>query len=116
MNSNLIEALEVMVVGLTGVFTVLTFFSFMIWALKWIDAKTSKSKAEPPILKVQKEFFETKTESELVAVITAAAMQVFQSNVKIHKIHFLDDNTKPSNWASSGRVSIMASHSINIKG
>lgn len=116
MYEKIIEALEVLVVGLAGVFSVLSFFSIMIWFLKWADSKLSKKKVEAPILKVQKEFFETRTEGELVAVITAAAMEIFKSKVKIHKIHFLNDASKPSNWASSGRVNVMASHNLNLKG
>lgn len=103
-------------VGFAVVFTVLIFFSFLIWFLKFLDEKLSKSTAEKPILKVQKEFFESKTEKELIAVITAAAVQTLGKKIKIHKIHFLQDVAKPSGWASSGRINVMSSHSINLKG
>ena len=116
MQEKLGEALIMMIVGLGAVFTVLSFFSLLIWAINKLEQKFSKSPQQRPILKVQKEFFETKTESELVAVITAAAMQCYGSRIKIHKIHFLDDQSKQTGWANSGRVNVMASHSINKKG
>lgn len=116
MQEKLGEALIMMVVGLGAVFTVLSFFSLLIWLINKIEKKFSKVPVERPILKVQKEFFETKTESELVAVITAAAMQCFGSKIKVHKIHFLDDHSKQTGWANSGRINVMGSHSINKKG
>ncbi len=116
MEDKLGEALIMMVVGLGAVFTVLSSFSVIIWLMKYLDKKFTKVPKPLPILKVQKEFFETKTESELVAVITAAAMQCFGSKIKVHKIHFLDNQAKQTGWANTGRVNVMASHSINKKG
>lgn len=116
MQEKLGEALIMMVVGMGAVFGVLSTFSFIIWLMKFADSKFAKSAKPQPILKVQKEFFETKTEKELVAVITAAAMQCFGSKIKVHKIHFLDDQSKQTGWANSGRVNVMGSHSINKKG
>ena len=112
----LVEALIMMVVGMGAVFVVLSSFSLIIWLMKYLDSKFTKGPKALPILKVQKEFFETKTESELVAVITAAAMQCFGSKIKVHKIHFLHDQTVHTGWANTGRVNVMASHSINKKG
>ncbi len=116
MQEKLGEALIMLVVGLGAVFTVLSSFSLIIWLMKYLDSKFTKSAKPLPILKVQKEFFETKTENELVAVITAAAMQCFGSKIKVHKIHFLDDQSKHTGWANSVRVNVMGSHSINKKG
>ncbi len=115
MYDRLVEAFIMLGVGLGAVFTVLSFFSFIIWFMKWIDSKFSKTPKVLPILKVQKEFFETKTENELVAVITAAAIECFGSKIKVHKIHFLNNPSKQTGWANSGRVNVMASHSINKK-
>ena len=82
-----------------------------IWLLKTVDKKFSKSKVEPPVMSPQKEFFESRPESELIAVITAAAMMTLGKKIRVKKIHFLKEHQDVS-WTSVARVNIMASHNI----
>ncbi len=116
MSENLLVALKMLVVGMSGVFTVLAVFAFIIWLMKYIDAKMKKNAEEAPILLEQKEFFEARTERELIAVIAAAATSIIGKKVKIKKLHFLDADISLQNWKTSGISNNMASHNINIKG
>lgn len=110
MIEKLIPALEVLGIGMGTVFFVLAFFCFMIWAMKALDNKFSKHKSDQP-LTMTNEFFESKPNAELVAVITAAVEQALNKKIRIKTIHFLDDQHETS-WANSGRLDIMTSHNI----
>lgn len=116
MFDNIIVALEMLVVGMSGVFTVLSIFAFIIWFMKYLDAKIKSNVEEAPILIEQKEYFETRTERELIAVLAAASTSIIGKKVKVKKIHFLDTNSDPASWKQSGLSNNMASHNINIKG
>lgn len=114
MEENLIVATEMLIVGMSGVFFVLIFLAFVIWIMKAFDAKSQKAKqVEQPVLQVQKEFFESRTDKELVAIITAAAMAATGGKrLKVKKISFLSQG-HDAGWVGSGRQGVMASHQIH---
>jgi Na+-transporting methylmalonyl-CoA/oxaloacetate decarboxylase gamma subunit len=109
--NNLLEALLVMIIGLSGVFLSLLFFYIIIFFLQKSDEKLNKylvqKKLEPNIIDTNI----TQIKPEIVAAISAAVFETFHKKIVIKKIHFLDDD-KSSQWATSGRINIMGSHNL----
>jgi Na+-transporting methylmalonyl-CoA/oxaloacetate decarboxylase gamma subunit len=112
MNENLIKALNIMLIGMTGVFLSLIFFSVMIWIMKKVDKflyiKSSEKVVQPT------KITERELDEDLIAVLTAAAVAILKKKIRITKIHFLD-TPEQTTWASSGRMNIMTSHAITPK-
>lgn len=111
----LTEALNITLVGMTGVFVVLSFFSFVIWALKKTDESLYQRKLKSQKKAVAKEKSTVVIDDELIAIISAAAIATLKKRVVVKKIFFLDSTHDESSWTLSGRNTIMASHSITKK-
>lgn len=116
MEENIIIATEMLVVGLSTVFIVLSAFAFVIWFLKKVDSRLLNNEAASAVKVTDSLFIEKQSDSELVAVISAAATAIIGAKVKVRKIHFLDHQPDEANWTNTGRLNIMGSHNINIKG
>lgn len=107
----IVEALLVMIVGMIGVFISLLFFYFIIFAIQKIDDRLNRflvqKKLQPE--RIQSDVAQIKP--EIVAAIAAAAYETFHKPIKIKRIHFLDES-QSSQWAATGRITIMGSHNI----
>ena len=114
MLERLLYTLELAVVGISVVFSALIFFSFIIWLMKFIDAKISEKKTQKTLVDIQPESQEIEENDEnLVAVIAAAVYVVLGKKARVKHIQFLDNHAQEGNWAASGRLSVMSSHNIN---
>ncbi len=119
MEDNIIIATEMLVVGMSTVFIVLGAFAFVIWFLKKVDALLLRNQAAPSVdsgKAVLETIAETGSNTDITVVIAAAVSAVIGKKVKVKKIHFLDTQHDEANWSHSGRLNIMGSHNINIKG
>ncbi|NLO19475.1 MAG: OadG family protein [Ignavibacteria bacterium] len=106
------EALMLLVAGLGVVFTSLLMFNLLISLMIIIDERINKARVSKK-LSVKKEDAapEEKITPEIVAIITAAAVETFHKPIKIKKIHFLD-RPHTTSWANTGRLNILGSHSL----
>ncbi len=114
MFERLAEAIVVMIVGISAVFSSLVFFYLLIVILmavdKKINAKKVLSKLKPTSIVKDEESLEV-INPEIVAVIAAAAYEMFNKPIVIKKIHYLNQSAGTS-WAESGRLTVMGSHNI----
>lgn len=106
------EALMLLVVGMGVVFVSLFMFNILISIMKFVDEKINKMRVSKK-LSIKKEDIapEEKITPEVVAIITAAAMEAFHKPIKIKKIHFLDSHDS-SSWANTGRLGVLGSHAL----
>jgi Na+-transporting methylmalonyl-CoA/oxaloacetate decarboxylase gamma subunit len=104
MLDRLFYSLELAVVGMSVVLTALIFFSFIIWLMKFIDAKISSSKVQNTL---------NESDDNLIAVISAAVYVALGKKARIKHIQFLDTQTQDGSWAVAGRLNVMSSHNIN---
>jgi len=104
------EALMLLVVGMGVVFVSLFMFNVLISIMKFVDEKINKMRVGKK-LSIKKEDIapEEKITPEVVAIITAAAIEAFHKPIKIKKIHFLDSQDVTP-WARFGRQNILGSH------
>lgn len=115
MFEKLIEALEVLVIGMGAIFASLFFFYLLILVLKKIDEKLAKSDAQKDLAKenlnANTEQLEDEISPELIAVLSAAAYSVVRKPIRIKTISFLggqDDST----WSKMGKMDVIGSHNI----
>jgi sodium pump decarboxylase gamma subunit len=113
MTDTLTESLVILIVGVGGVFVSLSFFSFLIWGMKKIDNLfTIKKKKKSVAVKHAKPAAQEE-DTELIAVLTAAAMEILQHPVRIRHIKYLQQQQTGGSWAVSGRSTVMSSHNIS---
>ncbi len=116
MIDKIIYALELTVVGLTGVLLVLFGFSLIIAFMKYIDTKMTEKKYQKSIVHkplANNEIVDESLDPELIAVISAAIQMSFNKNAQIKRIQFLGHKSHSGQWATAGRLSVMSSHNIN---
>jgi hypothetical protein len=66
--------------------------------------------ATDPLLEVESN---EGNETELVAVLTAAAATSLKKRVVVRKFHYID-NASDTAWSQSGRLNILASHQVPL--
>ena len=76
MYENLIKSLDVLVIGMTAVIIALSFFSVIIWTLKKSDSTITSLYKKVKYRNRQISAEDNIDDTEIVAVITAAAMSV----------------------------------------
>lgn len=111
------EALILMIIGMTSVFGILTFFYSLIILVNKINSYVNKSIASKKLNLESKTIAKPKTEEinpEIIAVISAAILIAIKSKVEIKSIKFLKDPDDTS-WARIGRLSLIESHHINVR-
>ena len=104
MIEKLLYSLILTFVGMSGVFSVLIFFSFIIWLMKYIDAKVTENiirKAEKRLDTVLESIDD---ERKIVAAITAAINAATGKKARIKQIQFLGKQPQEGKWASAGRL------------
>ncbi|MFP4527216.1 MAG: OadG family protein [Candidatus Kapaibacterium sp.] len=117
MTDNIIQSLVILFVGVLGVFSSLAFFSFLIWLMKKSDKLftlkilTKKEEAPAPI-RQSRPAAKEEDDTQLIAVLTAAAMEIIRKPVRIRHIQYLHDQHTGGSWAVSGRSTVMASHNL----
>jgi len=114
MAEKLSEALIVMAVGMSGVFASLLFFYLLMVVLNYADSKINQyrvSKKLSPKANLDTNEPIVQITPELVAVISAAAYEVFKKPLVVKKIKYL--NKTANSWSESGRMIVMGSHNIN---
>lgn len=110
----MVLALEMLFIGMTGVFIVLIFLSLVIWGIRELDKVFDLKKTPAPaVAAASNAAVEPQGDKDIVAVLTAAASVACGHNVRIEHIQFLNDNKE--DWVESGRFSLMSSHSIITK-
>jgi sodium pump decarboxylase gamma subunit len=113
MIEKLLYSLELTVVGMSGVFAVLIFFSFLIWLMKFIDSKITENNFKKSEKKLDSVLESIDNERKLVAAISAAIYMAIGKKARIKHIQFLGHQPQEGKWASSGRLNVMSSHNIN---
>lgn len=108
---NLFESLLLLVVGMTIVLASLLLLAGMISGLKTLDERINRFRIRRYSEKVETEKKEDEVNDELVAILAAAVMTTLRKPVLVRKVRFLGE-TQGGAWASTGRLSIMASHRI----
>ncbi|MFH1051703.1 MAG: OadG family transporter subunit [bacterium] len=114
MYEKLTEALIVMIVGIGGVFLSLLFFYLLMIVLNVVDSKVNKYRVNKKLSpKTKLDNIEPKIQitPEIVAVISAAAYEVFKKPVVVKKIKYLTKSA--TTWSETGRMIVMGSHNIN---
>ena len=111
MTDPIVEALLLMVAGLSAVFSALLLLAGMIRLLEWADTRLNSLRIRKYAEKVDSHQIEDDVNDEVVAVITAAIATTLKQPVVVRKIHFLSSGPGPA-WAVTGRLNIMASHAI----
>ncbi len=109
------EALVVMAVGLGAVFSSLLFFYLMMIVLQYIDSKFNLYMVNKKLNPVSepKDDKEVAITPEIVAVISAAAYEVFKKPIVVKKIKYLTKTE--TSWSQTGRMIVMGSHNIEKK-
>lgn len=111
------EALILLLVGMVGVFAVLTFFYLLIVLINKTNSFFNKRKANKKLNLDAREPSIPKSDEinpEIVAVIAAAVLVTLKSKVEIKSIKFLSEPDDTS-WARIGRLSLIESHHINVR-
>lgn len=111
MLENLGESLLLLVVGISGVFACLVLLASMIWVFRVADEWLNRKRIEKYSAKVESKLVDDDINDELVAVLSAAASSIIKKSIRVKRIQFLG-GTAGTSWASTGRLNIMASHSI----
>jgi hypothetical protein len=106
-----IESLLLLVVGMAGVMAALTFLAGMIWMFRAIDEWLNARRIRAYTTQVESGGVQELINDELVAVLAAAAESALRKPVRVRRVQFLATATRDS-WAATGRLNIMASHSI----
>lgn len=118
MNENFIESLVVMVIGIGVVFSSLLVFYFVILGLRKLDEiynkyRVSKTLNNPiEIVNTKETEGQAKIDPKIAAVISAVIYEIYHKPIRVKNIKFLND-TGSNSWISSGRNTIMSSHTIN---
>lgn len=111
MYDKLIESILLLVVGMTGVFAALVFLAVMIWSFRLFDEWLNRKRIQKYASQVESKLVDNEVNDELVAVLTAAAASVIRKPVRVRRVQFLS-GTGAAAWATTGRLNVMASHSI----
>ena len=116
----LIEALEVLVIGMGAIFASLIFFYLLIVVLKKADtmmaksdAKKAQDKSDADSLLITEKSSEASNDitPELIAVISAAAYSIVRKPVRVKTISFLG-NKDDSTWSQIGKIDVISSHNV----
>lgn len=114
MLDKLFEALVVMLVGVSAVFSSLLFFYIIIVILQLIDNKLNSIRVNKKLTPLKNEVDDDlKLSPEIVAVISAAIYEVVKKPIIVKKIKYLSKSD--SSWSETGRMIVMGSHNINKK-
>lgn len=112
MENKLWEAIIVMIVGMGGVFASLVFFFLLMLVLNTLESKINKlrvsKKLQPKPVTSNEE--QISISPEIVAVISAAAYEVFRKPVIIKKVKYLKQTD--NKWSETGRMIVMGSHNF----
>jgi len=111
MTDPIIEAVLLLVVGMSAVFSALLLLAGMIWLLEWADTRLNSLRIRKYAEKVESHKVDDEVNDEIVVVITAAVTTTLKQPVIVRKIRFLNSGPGPA-WAVTGRLNIMASHAI----
>jgi sodium pump decarboxylase gamma subunit len=111
MTDPIIEAVLLLVVGMSIVFSALVLLAGMIGFLEWADTRINSLKIRKYAERVEAHQVDDDVNDEVVAVITAAITTTLKQPVVVRKIRFLSSGSEPA-WAVTGRLNIMASHAI----
>lgn len=112
MADRLLEALMLLLVGLGGVFAALVLLAGTIWLLRSADERINAWRIQRYARRLETGTADPQLNDELVAVLAAAATLAIRKPIVIRRIKFLATNVTPS-WAVTGRINIMASHSVS---
>ena len=111
MTDPIVEAVLLMVAGMSAVFSALLLLAGMIRLLEWTDTRLNSLRIRKYAEKLESHQIEDDVNDEVVAVITAAISTTLKQPVIVRKIRFLNSGPGPA-WAVTGRLNIMASHAI----
>jgi Na+-transporting methylmalonyl-CoA/oxaloacetate decarboxylase gamma subunit len=107
----IIEALELIVIGMGGVFTSLLLFYILMLILQKID-KSSETARLKRYAKKANQTEESEITPEIVAAIAAAIEVALHRPIVIRKVHFA--NTSDDNpWTRTTKLFIHDSHNIH---
>ncbi len=109
----ILQALFILIFGISAVFASISFFFLIIFVLKKIDEKINEFRVNKKLKSDSLTEKENVLTPELVAVISAAIFEVINKPVHIRKIKFLKDE-KSGSWTALGRQNIMGSHAIRV--
>lgn len=120
MSENMLIGIEMLVVGMSGVFTVLSFFAGLIWMMKEINRRIELRQQPVSPYKV---FVEENNDNivasdkdDIIMVLASVAVAVLGKKAKVKKIHFLNQGSADGSWSISGRQDVLTSHNIIKKG
>ncbi len=105
------ESLLLLVIGMTGVFSSLFVLAGMIWGMRKTDEAINSWRIRTYSKRVEEHKVDPEVNDELIAVIAGAVEIAIRKKAVIRRIRFIDRDIAPS-WAVTGRLNIMASHSI----
>ncbi|GEM_PF-1004796 len=114
MLERLSESALLLVIGMSTVFLSLLFLAGMIWVIKQTDELLNARRIRKYSENVERKTVDPELNDETIAVIAAAATEAAHRPVVIRRVSFLKAQAGGS-WSSSGRINIMASHSIAKK-
>lgn len=121
MSENMVIGFEMLVVGMSGVFTVLSFFAGLIWVMKEINRRMELR--QQPVSAHQIFVEENNTtvatsndDDNIIMVLASVAVAVLGKKAKVKKIHFLNQGSADGSWSVSGRQDVLTSHNIIKKG
>jgi Na+-transporting methylmalonyl-CoA/oxaloacetate decarboxylase gamma subunit len=100
------NAFALMIVGMLVVFTSLSVIGLLI-AL--INRLLDSSEAAKPVVEAAPA--SAKTDTELVAMLTAAATAALRRPVRVHRVRMLG-LTSRQHWVAEGRAGVMTSHRV----
>lgn len=119
MIENLLVGIEMLAVGMTGVFVVLSFFYGLMLMLIYIDEKnTNKKNAKVPVSKsiATKDSAEKSNDdssyNELMAVISAAVASSVGKKLRIKSVTASHFGGGSNSWAVIGRQILLNSHKL----
>jgi Na+-transporting methylmalonyl-CoA/oxaloacetate decarboxylase gamma subunit len=111
MDEKIMMALELIVIGMGGVFCSLFLFYILMVLLQRID-KSLESRRLRRYAQKAHQSEESEISENIVAVITAAIMETIPKPLVVHKIHFAD--TQGDNpWTRTTKLFIHDSHNIH---
>lgn len=105
------ESLLLLVIGMAGVFSSLVVLAGMIWIIRKTDETINAWRIRNYSKKVEQHKVDPEINDELIVVLAGAVEATIKKRAVIRRIRFIDRDFAPS-WAVTGRINIMASHSI----
>ncbi len=116
MSPSLLESVNLLFIGLTGVFASLFFFYILIVVIGKISSYFNKRKVAKKLRNEPTKKSTTVTDEidpEIIAVIAASVFATLQTKVRVKSIRFLTEPDDTS-WSRIGRLSLIDSHHIKI--